>query len=288
MSSDQERRAELAQFLRTRRERISPEQAGLPVSRRRRTPGLRREELAQLAGVGATWYTWLEQGRAITVSEQMLESLARALQLDADERTYLFVLARQQVPADPLPLTTSVDPTLQLILDTMGIYPALILNTHWDILAWNQAACLVLTNFDMMPFRQSHVLWMLFTDQRYRSMLVDWKEDTRRFLALFRASTQRSIGEPWLTELIHDLQQVSPEFREWWSHHDVRNVQSGHKRLRHPVVGELTLQAKTFQIADQPDLHMVVYTPAPNDIATATRLQNLPPIPLIKDNSMIY
>jgi transcriptional regulator with XRE-family HTH domain len=288
MSSDQERRAELAQFLRTRRERISPEQAGLPASRRRRTPGLRREELAQLAGVGATWYTWLEQGRAITVSEQMLESLARALQLDADERTYLFVLARQQVPADPLPLTTSVDLTLQLILDTMGIYPALILNTHWDILAWNQAACHVLTNFDMMTFRQRHVLWMLFTDQHYRSMLVDWEEDTRRFLALFRASTQRSIGEPWLTELIHDLQEISPEFREWWSHHDVRNVQSGHKRLRHPLVGELTLQAKTFQIADQPDLHMVVYTPAPNDTTTAARLQNLPSIPLHKDNSMVY
>ncbi|GHO99671.1 transcriptional regulator [Reticulibacter mediterranei] len=270
----QERRAELAQFLRTRRERISPGQVGLPASRRRRTPGLRREELAQLAGVGATWYTWLEQGRAITASEQMLESLARALQLDADERTYLFVLARQQVPADPLPLTTSIDPALQLILDTMGIYPALILNTHWDILAWNQAACQVLTDFNIMTFRQRHVLWMLFTDQRYRSMLVDWEEDTQRFLALFRASTQRLIGEPWLTELIHDLQEASPEFREWWSHHDVRNVQSGHKRLQHPLAGELTLQAKTFQIADQPDLHMVVYTPVP-DTMTATRLQNL-------------
>jgi transcriptional regulator with XRE-family HTH domain len=285
--SDQERRAELAQFLRTRRERISPEQAGLPMSKRRRTPGLRREELAQLAGVGATWYTWLEQGRAITVSEQMLESLARALQLDADERTHLFILARQQVPADPLPLTTCIDPALQLILDTMGIYPALILNTHWDILAWNQAACQVLTDFNLLSLRQRHVLWMLFTDPHYRSMMVDWEEDTRRFLALFRASTQRSVGEPWLTALIHDLQEASPEFREWWSHYDVRNVQSGHKRLRHPLVGELTLQAKTFLVADHPDLHMVVYTPVP-DTATAARLQNLPISPQIKDRNVIY
>src|SRR5215813_10001019 len=119
--NDQARRAELAQFLRTRRERLAPQAVGLPRGTRRRTPGLRREELAQLAGVGATWYTWLEQGRAISVSDQVVESLARVFQLDADERAHLFILARGHLPADPFPLTTTVDPALQLILDAMGI-----------------------------------------------------------------------------------------------------------------------------------------------------------------------
>src|SRR5215472_154383 len=144
---DQARRTELAKFLRTRRERLSPEAFGLPSGTRRRTPGLRREELALLAGVGTTWYTWLEQGRAITVSKQVLESLARIVRLGAAERAHLFVLARDDLPADPFPLTQTIDPALQLIVDTMGVYPALVLNPRWDILAWNQAACRVLGDF---------------------------------------------------------------------------------------------------------------------------------------------
>jgi transcriptional regulator with XRE-family HTH domain len=285
--SDKERRAELASFLRIRRERITPEQVGLLSGTRRRTPGLRREELAQLAGVGATWYTWLEQGRAITVSGQVLESLARVLQLNADERAYLFVLARQQLPADPLPVTHHIDPSLQLILDTMGIYPALILNPRWDIMAWNQAARRLFADFDTMTSRQRHVLWLLFTDPQYRAMFVDWEAAARRFIALFRSSTQHSIGETWLTELVCDLQQVSPTFRELWSRHDVQGVQTEHKHLIHPIVGPLILQAKTFQVADHPDLRMVVYTPVPGT-ETATRLGLLPKTLLQKDLKMIY
>src|SRR5215510_11791104 len=146
--NDQARRAELAQFLRTRRDRIAPQAIGLPGGTRRRTPGLRREELAQLAGVGATWYTWLEQGRAIRVSEQVVESLARTLQLDADERTHLFILARGQLPADPFPLTPTIDPALQLILDAMGIYPTLVFSPRWDVIAWNRAACRAFIDFN--------------------------------------------------------------------------------------------------------------------------------------------
>ena len=272
--NDKERRAELAQFLRTRRERIAPQHVGLPPGTRRRTPGLRREELALLAGVGATWYTWLEQGRAISVSGQVLESLARVLQLEADERAHLFILARGQLPADPLPLTQTIDPALQLILDTMGIYPAQVFSPRWDIIAWNQAACRVLVNFSEMTSRQRHILWLLFTDPRYRAMFVDWEEEARRFLALFRASTQRYIGEPWLTELVNDLKQVSPAFREWWSRHDVQEVQSEHKQLIHPMVGLLVLQAKTFYVADHPDLRMMIYTPV-SGTGTAARLATL-------------
>jgi transcriptional regulator with XRE-family HTH domain len=269
--NEKERRRELAQFLRTRRERIVPQHVGLPPGTRRRTPGLRREELALLAGIGATWYTWLEQGRAITVSGQVLESLARVLQLDADERAHLFILARQQLPADPLPLTQTIDSALQLILDTMGIYPAWVLSPRWDIIAWNQAACRMLGDFGAMTSRERHLLWLLFTDPQYRAMAVDWEREAQSFLALFRASTQRYVGEAWLTELIHDLEQVSPAFREWWSCHDVQEVQAQHKHLIHPLVGLLVLQAKTFQVADHPDLQMIIYTPVPGT-GTAAKL----------------
>jgi len=256
-----ERRAALALFLRTRRERISPELVGLPAGTRRRTPGLRREELALLAGVGATWYTWLEQGRAITVSEQVLESLARVLRLNADERTHLFILARQQLPIDPLPLTQTIDSALQLVLDTMGIYPTWILSSRWDVIAWNQAACRIWGDFSVMAPRERHILWLLFTDPHFRAMAVDWERDAQLFLALFRASTQRYVGEAWLTTLVNDLKRASPAFREWWPRYAIQGVQAEHKHLNHPLVGLLVLQAKTFQIADHPDLQMIVYTP---------------------------
>jgi hypothetical protein len=227
-----------------------------------------------LAGVGTTWYTWLEQGRAIIVSRQVLESLARVLQLDADERTHLFILAREHLPADPLPLTLTIDPALQLIVDTMGIYPALVLSHRWDILAWNQAACRVLGDFSAMTTRERHILWFFFTDQRYRSMLVDWEREAQRLLALFRASTQRCIGEAWLTDLVQELQQVSPAFREWWSRHEVQGVQTDHKHLIHPRAGQLILQATTFQVADHPDIQMVIYTPV-SGTETAAKLAAL-------------
>src|SRR5262249_10750071 len=273
-----DRGVDVALFRRTRRERIAPQQVGIPAGTRRRTPGLRREELAQLAGVGATWYTWLEQGRAIRVSEQVVESLARTLQLDADERTHLFILARGQLPADPFPLTPTIDPALQLILDAMGIYPTLVFSPRWDVIAWNQAACRAFMDFSAMPSHERHILWLLFTDPIYRAMLADWEGEARRFLALFRASTQRYVGEAWLTDLVRDLEQVSPLFRAWWSRHEIQGVHTERKRLMHPEVGELVLQAQTFQVADRPDLRMIVYIPIPGT-ETAARLAALSAAP---------
>ena len=258
---EQERRTELAQFLRVCRERVSPDTVGLPMGKRRRTPGLRREELAIVAGVGTTWYTWLEQGRAITVSVPILESLARVLQLDADERAHLFILAREQLPVIPLPWEQTVDPALHLILETMGVYPAYVLSPRSDFIAWNQAACHVYTDFSRMSPQERNFLWFLFTDRRYRTQLLNWEEEAHRALALFRASTQRYIGEAWLTELVTALQGVSPEFREWWPRHDVQAVHKGQKQLHHPLVGVLLMQVTTFQLADQPSLRMIVDTP---------------------------
>ncbi len=259
--NEQERRSALAQFLRTRRERISPSQVGLPVGGRRRTPGLRREELAMVAGVGTTWYTWLEQGRDITVSAPVLESLACALQLDADEQTHLSILAREQLPATPFPAEDTVDPALQLILETMGVYPAYVICPRWDIIAWNRAACQVYADFSMMSPQERNFLWFLFTDQRLRTRLVDWEGKAQHALAFFRTSTQLYIGEAWLTEIVTDLEQVSPEFREWWPRYDVQGCNTCQARLNHPLVGLLSTQATSFQLAGHPGLQMIVDTP---------------------------
>src|SRR6266699_5833052 len=212
--NDQERRKELAQYLRTRRERISPEAVGLPGGSRRRTPGLRREELALVAGIGVTWYTGLEQGRAITVSMQVLESLARVLDLNADERNHLFLLARQQQPVDPYLFTTAVSPALQCILDNMGISPAYVANPRWDLLAWNQAmACVYQTDFGALPLRERNILRLVFTSPSQRMPLIDWEKAAQGLLALFRVSTQRYVGELWREALVAELERASPQFR---------------------------------------------------------------------------
>jgi transcriptional regulator with XRE-family HTH domain len=261
--NDQERRRELAHFLRTRRERLSPEVVGLPASSRRRTSGLRREELALVAGIGVTWYTRLEQGRDITVSSQVLESLVRVFGLDTAERNHLFVLAREQLPADPYPLTSIISPALQCILDNMGIYPAYIANPRWDIIAWNKAMSRVYTDFGSLPIHERNIPRFMFTNPLQRVLLANWEKEAQGMLALFRASTERYVGEPWFQALVTDLQQASPEFREWWSRHDIQAAHTGQKELHHPLVGRLILQSTMFQVVDAPDLRMVIYTPLP-------------------------
>ncbi|QBD83023.1 XRE family transcriptional regulator [Ktedonosporobacter rubrisoli] len=282
--NEKERRKALAQFLRTRREHISPSQVGLPPGTRRRTPGLRREELASIAGVGTDWYTRLEQGRDITASAQILESLAHALKLDRDERAHLFVLARKQLPVDPLPLTQSVDPTLQLILERMGTYPAAVVNHRWDMIAWNQATRQVYADFNTMSARERNVLWFLFTDPRQRTQWLNWEEEARSKIAFFRASTQRYIGETWFTELVNDLSASSPEFREWWPRHDVQRTHVKPIYFNHPLVGLLIFQIKIFHIVDDPDLQMIVSTPVPGT-ETASKLTALSASGLREDST---
>jgi transcriptional regulator with XRE-family HTH domain len=272
--NDEERRKELAHFLRTRRERMTPASVGLPASSRRRTPGLRREELALAAGIGVTWYTRLEQGRAITVSPQVLESLVRVFSLDAAERNHLFILAREQQPVDPFPLTSIISPALQAILDAMGIYPAFVSNPRWDMVAWNQAMCRVYTDFGVLSARERNIPRYILTDQLSRALFEDWEQEAQSMLALFRASTERYVGEPWFKALVADLQQSSPEFRAWWPRHDIQAIHTSSKVLNHPLVGRLELQPNSFQVADAPDLRLVVYTPRP-ETDTAQKLTRL-------------
>jgi hypothetical protein len=213
-------------------------------------------------------------GRAILVSTQVLESLARVLDLNAAERNHLFLLARDQQPADPYPFTAAVSPALQRILDSMGTSPAYVANPRWDLLAWNQAMARVYTDFGALPLRERNILRLTFTHPFRRMLLANWEKDTQGLLALFRVSTERYVGEPWRKTLVADLELASPDFREWWPHHAIQATHTEKKELNHPLVGRLVLQPTTFQVADAPDLRMVIYTPLA-EANTAKKLAQL-------------
>lgn len=256
------RRQELGDFLRTRRARLTPEEVGLPKGTRRKTPGLRRAEVAQLVGVSVDWYTWLEQGRAITPSTQVLERLVQILRLDTQERTHLFLLAQQQPPPTLLQEPEIVSPALQRFLDQFGARPAFVSGKRWDILAWNDAGCAVFDDYRRRTApRERNTIWGIFTNPLARQQIVNWEEDARQLLAQFRSSCGRYPGDAQLTELIHDLMLASPEFRAWWPDHEVQSGQEGRKALNHPQVGYLVFERLTFQVFDTPDLKITVYTP---------------------------
>lgn len=265
---------ELGDFLRTRRARLTPEEVGLPRGSRRKTPGLRRAEVAQMVGVSVDWYTWLEQGRSITPSTQVLERLVQTLRLDANERNHLFLLAQQQAPPALLLETEIVSPALQHFLDQFGTRPAFVSGRRWDILAWNDAGCAVFGDFRRMTTRERNTIWSIFTNPSARQFVVDWEEDARQILAQFRSSCARCPGDAQLAELIHDLQLRSPEFRAWWPDHEVLSGQEGRKTLNHPQVGYLLFERLTFQVFDTPDLKVTVYTPL-EEADTPRKLEQL-------------
>jgi transcriptional regulator with XRE-family HTH domain len=266
------RRRELASFLRNRRERIRPEQVGLPPSRRRRTPGLRREEVAQLAGVGVTWYTWLEQGREINASAQVLDAIARTLQFDTHEHAHLFTLAG-------LPTTAIADecealcPTAQAILDQLEPYPASVLNARWDILAFNRPFASFFPHFDTIPLEDRNCLWLAFTDPRWREVIVDWDDSIGRMVAEYRAAMAEHIDDPAWQSFIDRLHRVSPEFTVFWERHDVLGVQGRTKRAMHPRVGLLRIDYTNLWLDQRLGTRIVAYTPS--DEQTAERLDRL-------------
>lgn len=271
---DLHRLQELANFLKTRRARLTPAQVGLPKGSRRRTPGLRREEVAQLANVSVTWYTFLEQGRDIRVSAQVLESVAQALQLTSDERTHLFMLAMQQPPSETFLQKRSVNFALQHLIDQLECCPAFIISYQFDVLAWNQATCLLFGDFAVMPARERNRMWDFFTNPECRRMLVDWEEHAQVMLAWFRNTCGRYLGDVKLTELAEDLQRVSPEFRQGWLQHEVQRKNIGLKVYKHPTVGFLEFEYTLLQVTETPELSLMVYTPLPES-GTVERFQKL-------------
>jgi transcriptional regulator with XRE-family HTH domain len=248
----------LGGFLRDRRARLSP---GPGAPSRRRTPGLRREEVATRAEVSVTWYTWLEQGRGGPPSDEVLERLARALELDAAGREVLFLLAQQRPP--PLKPTPSpqVPLSLQRVLDAMPMSPAVVKTPAWDIVAWNAAATAVLSDFATLPVVERNVLRRLFSDKARRA-LPDWEADARFALAVFRVDATRAGDYPEAAALAAELQATSADFRRLWAENEVRSHGVGIKRIRHPLAGPLTLEYSAFSVDSGDGLSMIVYTPA--------------------------
>ena len=270
MMSDEHRRQDLADFLRTRRMRLLPEQVGLIRGERRRTPGLRREEVAQLANVGVSWYTLLEQGRDIHPSSEVLHSIADALQLTPDERHHLFLLADQQYLVETYASDEQVSPALRRVLDALNPIPAYVIGRHWNFLAWNTAAEHVLLLSKSVPPYEYNTLWRMFANPITRHLYApEWEQVAQRVLAEFRADSARSANEEWFKRLIADLQHVSPEFRTWWPRHDVRDKTDVWKDM-----GHLTFEHTTLQVPTQPELKIMIYTPLPGT-DTLEKLQQL-------------
>lgn len=272
LDADSIRRDELGAFLRSRRERIAPEQVGLHRSRRRRTPGLRREEVAQLAGVGITWYTWLEQGRDIHASAQVLEAIARTLLFDPHERAHLFTLAGT-VDTTVGDEHVAVPPAVQLLLDRLEPYPALAVNGRYDLLAYNRTWLSGVPHVAALPAEDRNCLWLIFTDPEWRKVILDWDDAAARMVANFRTAMAEHVAEPAWKNLVARLHRCSPEFPAVWARHDVQSPEGRVKRLQHPTAGLLRLDFTYLWLDRRLGTRIVAYTPA--DERTRRRLEDL-------------
>ncbi|MBP2653822.1 MAG: transcriptional regulator [Firmicutes bacterium] len=258
---DDIRRKQLGDFLKIRRSKISPEYVGFNKKKRRRTIGLRRSEVAELIEISVEWYTWLEQGRDIHVSSKVLEKLAIAFNLNPSERKHLFLLAQQQIPLDIPKKQIFISPTLQQFLDLQGYCPAYITNLRWDIIAWNQAACVIFGNYETMSIRERNTVWRAFTSPYLRQLLDDWEGHAQKRIAQFRASYSHLYDDPWWTTMVDELTQVSEEFRNWWSRYDILDSPEGTKIIHHPTIGKLQFQHLSFRLCDAPNLMATVNIP---------------------------
>ena len=249
-------RHELAAYLQARRARLSPEDVGLPGGGRRRTPGLRREEVAALAGVGLTWYTWLEQGRDIGVSSAFLDKLAEVLKLDAGERRHLFLLAHARPPAEEGKTYCVVPPMVRRLMHELA-HPAYVLNLRWDVLAFNGGADALFGFGTHVPARRN-LLWLLFTDPLLRSRFIGWEEQAPLMLSSFRRDYARATQEADIHALVEELEKVSPEFKQWWRRHDVHAPCAGVRRL-HVDGAERAYEHTSLTIDADRHLRLVVY-----------------------------
>ncbi|KUN83726.1 XRE family transcriptional regulator [Streptomyces bungoensis] len=265
------RRHELAAFLRSRRERIAPEQVGLPRGARRRTPGLRREEVAQLAAVGVTWYTWLEQARDIQVSVQVLDALARTLMLDASERVHLFQLAGATDPT-PAASCSGVTDAQRELLRRLEPIPACIQNSRYDILAYNRTYARLLCDLDAIPPEDRNCMLLVHTNSDWRASIVHLEETMRLMAARLRASMAGHLAEPAWKMLVKRLSE-SPEFRENWERYEVVGNRSKTKEFLNPYVGHLSLVHTDLWLSPQSGARMVTYTPRNEE--TRLRLERL-------------
>ena len=257
----------LGAYLRDRRAKLDPAAFGLPLTRRR-TPGLRREEVAQRAHLSATWYTWLEQGRGGAPSADVLDRIARALMLTEVEREHMYLLALGRPPEVRFQPAAGVTPRLQRLLDSLEVSPALVTTATWDVLAWNRAAAAVLTDYRTLAVGQRNILRLMFADPGVRARQTDWPSVARFVVAAFRVDTARAGATQAADALVDELSSRSPEFAAIWADNDVTAHGEGAKTLRHPVAGLIAMEYSSFAVDGRPDLGMMVYTPTtPADAA---------------------
>jgi transcriptional regulator with XRE-family HTH domain len=271
MFSD-ERRREIANFLRTRRMRRQPEELGLPRGRRRRTPGLRREEVATAAGVSAEWYTWLEQAREVHPSADVLSRISTALRLEPNETRHLLTLAGYAIAGSSRDAArpVSVSLRLQRLIDQMEFGPAWVFGERWDILAWNRAASVIHGDLAGLQGIERNALYQLFLGDRLKSTLCDWHIHGRQCVAKLRAQYASRVDDPWFNELVTVLRTKSPEFERWWNENDIETWQEGVKHYDHPEAGHLVFDYTVLEVLDErmAPLRLITYVPAPG---TGTR-----------------
>jgi transcriptional regulator with XRE-family HTH domain len=262
--ASERRRAELGKFLKTRRARLSPADFDMPAGSRRRTPGLRREELALLAGVGVSWYTWLEQGREINVSTQVLDALAGTLRLDRAERWHMYVLA-EAVPVAVSSGRCSVTEAITEILHALDPLPAVVVDARFNMLAENDAYQDLFRYWHTLPCIHRNSMWCTFTEPSARDKHPQYDETTRTQVARFRAAYARHVGEPDWEEDIRRLSAMSSEFAELWARHEVAEFQPSIRTFIHPVAGPLTFTTSELQVPATPEARLAVYTPADDE-----------------------
>lgn len=277
MMSNQNRLQALSEFLKARRAAITPAAAGLPEGTRRRTPGLRREEVAQLSGVSSTWYTWLEQGRDIKVSPSVLDCIAAALQLTKDERSYLFALALENGPgvADYTQEEHSViHPSLQKILQELKTCPTIISDRHCGIVGWNEAAAHVFLDFAKLAPQQRNMISLLFERKEFRRLAVNWEQFVRGYLSIFRAYYGQYLEDRWYDEFIAEMKEGHPEFNHLWEESRVSSAPDVVLEFRHAKAGKMLFHLTSLQVQGAADLRCSIYTPA-GDSGTEAKLKQL-------------
>ncbi|WP_151734668.1 helix-turn-helix transcriptional regulator [Paenibacillus tengchongensis] len=275
--SNQTRLQALSEFLKSRRAAVSPAAAGLPEGTRRRTPGLRREEVAQLAGVSSTWYTWLEQGRDIKASPSVLECIAGALRLTKDERSYLFALALDSGPASPaysLEEEPEISPALQKILRELTTCPTIVSDRRCAIVGWNEAAAQVFLDFAKLDRKERNMIRLLFVRQEFKRLAVNWEEFVRGYLAIFRAYYGQYVDDGWYDEFISSMKAEHPEFNRLWEESRVSSAPDVVLEFRHAKAGKMLFHLTSLQVHGGADLRCSIYTPA-GDSNTEGKLRRL-------------
>ncbi|WFR99625.1 helix-turn-helix transcriptional regulator [Rhizobium tumorigenes] len=260
----------LASFLKDRRTRLDP--AAFGFSGRRRTPGLRREEVAQRANISPTWYTWLEQGRGGAPSADVLNRIASGLMLTEPEREHLFMLGLGRPPEVCYKSVEGVSPRLQRLLDTLDASPAFIKTATWDVVAWNKASAVVLTDYGALPAEQRNILRLMFCNPAIKGKQHDWESVARVVVSAFRADVARAGAVSEVADLVEELCQASPEFTALWRENDVKIHGDGLKRLHHPILGLVELEYSAFAVDGRPDLSLFIYNPVDRDIADRIRV----------------